>query len=86
MVLHSRLLKLTIKYDSEVSKAEGRIGQTTNMVLGGTITGDSTTEWLGLNEMVMIVIWCTFNMKFLFELHLSFNHNKHECQLGIIVA
>lgn len=39
---------------SEVSKAEGRVGQTTNMVLGGTITGDSTTQWLGLNEMLNI--------------------------------
>ncbi|KVH95678.1 Uncharacterized protein family UPF0250 [Cynara cardunculus var. scolymus] len=48
------LLKLTTKYDSEVSKAEGRVGQTTNMVLGGTITGDSTTQWLGLNEMLNI--------------------------------
>ncbi|KAI3728402.1 hypothetical protein L6452_17037 [Arctium lappa] len=43
-----------LKAISEVSKAEGRVGQTTNMVLGGTITGDSTTEWLGLNEMLNI--------------------------------
>lgn len=38
--------------DSEVSKAEGRIGQTTNVVIGGTVTDDSTNEWLALDQKV----------------------------------
>ncbi|XP_021900646.1 uncharacterized protein LOC110816663 [Carica papaya] len=36
----------------EVSKTEGRIGQTTNVVIGGTVTDDSTTEWLDLDKKV----------------------------------
>ncbi|XP_058194652.1 uncharacterized protein LOC131311288 isoform X2 [Rhododendron vialii] len=35
-----------------VSKAEGRIGQTTNVVIGGTVTDDSTNEWLALDQKV----------------------------------
>lgn len=35
-----------------VSKTEGRVGQTTNMVLGGTVTDDSTDEWLTLDQKV----------------------------------
>lgn len=40
------------EFDSEVSKTEGRVGQTTNMVLGGTVTDDSTDEWLTLDQKV----------------------------------
>ncbi|XP_051116376.1 uncharacterized protein LOC127241394 isoform X2 [Andrographis paniculata] len=35
-----------------VSKTEGRIRQTTNMVIGGTVTDDSTNEWLALDQKV----------------------------------
>ncbi|XP_021855180.1 uncharacterized protein [Spinacia oleracea] len=35
-----------------VSKTEGRVGQTTNVVIGGTIAGDSTDEWLDLDQKV----------------------------------
>ncbi|XP_071706883.1 uncharacterized protein [Rutidosis leptorrhynchoides] len=35
-----------------VSKTEGRVGQTTNMVIGGTVTDDSTDEWLTLDQKV----------------------------------
>ncbi|KAL9225551.1 hypothetical protein vseg_001458 [Gypsophila vaccaria] len=35
-----------------VSKTEGRVGQTTNVVIGGTVTDDSATEWLSLDQKV----------------------------------
>ncbi|KAK7387586.1 hypothetical protein VNO78_28493 [Psophocarpus tetragonolobus] len=41
-----------LKAISEVSKAEGRVGKTTNMVIGGTVTDDSTNEWLTLDQKV----------------------------------
>ncbi|KAE9607974.1 hypothetical protein Lal_00003606 [Lupinus albus] len=41
-----------LKAISEVSKTEGRVGQTTNMIIGGTVTDDSTNEWLALDQKV----------------------------------
>ena len=41
-----------IQFYSEVSRAEGRVGQTTNVVIGGTVTDDSTNEWLALDKKV----------------------------------
>lgn len=41
-----------LKAISEVSKAEGRVGQTTNVVIGGTVADDSTNEWLDLDKKV----------------------------------
>ncbi|CAH9082475.1 unnamed protein product [Cuscuta epithymum] len=41
-----------LKAISEVSKVEGRIGQTTNLVMGGTVHDDSTNEWLVLDKKV----------------------------------
>ncbi|KAK7359374.1 hypothetical protein VNO77_01332 [Canavalia gladiata] len=41
-----------LKAISEVSKAEGRVGQTRNMVIGGTVADDSTDEWLALDQKV----------------------------------
>lgn len=41
-----------LKAISEVSKTEGRVGQTTNVVIGGTVTDDSTNEWLNLDQKV----------------------------------
>lgn len=38
---------------AEVSKTEGRVGQTTNVVIGGTVTDDSTNEWLSLDKKVI---------------------------------
>lgn len=35
-----------------MSKTEGRVGQTTNVVIGGTVTDDSTNEWLALDQKV----------------------------------
>lgn len=37
---------------SEVSKTEGRVGHTTNVVIGGTVTDDATNEWLALDQKV----------------------------------
>ncbi|KAE8687384.1 Oxidoreductase, 2OG-Fe(II) oxygenase family protein [Hibiscus syriacus] len=36
----------------KVSKKEGRVGQTTNVVIGGTVADDSTNEWLALDQKV----------------------------------
>uniref|UniRef100_A0A2N9H7P7 Uncharacterized protein n=1 Tax=Fagus sylvatica TaxID=28930 RepID=A0A2N9H7P7_FAGSY len=41
-----------LKAISELSKTEGRVGQTTNVVIGGTVTDDSTNEWLALDQKV----------------------------------
>ncbi|WCJ38772.1 hypothetical protein M5689_019810 [Euphorbia peplus] len=41
-----------LKAISEVSRTEGRVGQTTNVVIGGTVTDDSTNEWLALDQKV----------------------------------
>ncbi|XP_006837239.2 uncharacterized protein LOC18428178, partial [Amborella trichopoda] len=41
-----------LKAISEVSKSEGRVAQTTNVVIGGTVTGDSKNEWLVLDQQV----------------------------------
>nr|KAJ0187213.1 hypothetical protein LSAT_V11C900495240 [Lactuca sativa] len=38
----------------KLSKAKRRVGETTNMVLGGTITNDSTYDSLSLNKMLNI--------------------------------
>ncbi|KAH7429165.1 hypothetical protein KP509_09G033500 [Ceratopteris richardii] len=37
---------------SEVAKSDGRVAQTTNIVLGGTVSGTSDEEWKILNEKV----------------------------------
>lgn len=37
---------------SEAAKAEGRVAQTTNVVMGGTVSGTSDEEWKALNEKV----------------------------------
>ncbi|KAE8710261.1 Oxidoreductase, 2OG-Fe(II) oxygenase family protein [Hibiscus syriacus] len=41
-----------LKAISEVSKTEGRVGETTNVVIGGTVADDSTNEWLALDQKV----------------------------------
>ncbi|XP_020246877.1 uncharacterized protein LOC109824653 isoform X2 [Asparagus officinalis] len=35
-----------------VSKTEGRVAQTTNVIIGGTVTDDATNEWLELDQKV----------------------------------
>ncbi|KAF3785222.1 hypothetical protein EJ110_NYTH28496 [Nymphaea thermarum] len=41
-----------LKAISEVSKVDGRVAQTTNIVIGGTVTDDATDEWLALDQKV----------------------------------
>ncbi|XP_008805295.1 uncharacterized protein LOC103718319 [Phoenix dactylifera] len=41
-----------LKAISELSKSEGRVAQTTNVVIGGTVTDDTTNEWLVLDQKV----------------------------------
>ncbi|KAG8639986.1 hypothetical protein MANES_13G011701v8 [Manihot esculenta] len=41
-----------LKAISGVSKTEGRVGQTINGIIGGTVTDDSTNEWLALDQKV----------------------------------
>ncbi|KAI3787281.1 hypothetical protein L1987_41640 [Smallanthus sonchifolius] len=43
-----------LKVISEISKAEGRIGRTTTMILGGTIANDSTYDGISLTKMLNI--------------------------------
>ncbi|MCE0482272.1 hypothetical protein HAX54_040893 [Datura stramonium] len=44
--------EVVLKAISEVSKTDGRVGQTTNVVIGGTVHDDSTNEWLALDKKV----------------------------------
>ncbi|XP_073286363.1 uncharacterized protein [Primulina huaijiensis] len=44
--------KAVLKAISEISKTDGRVRQTTNLVIGGTVTDDSTNEWLSLYQKV----------------------------------
>ncbi|XP_028552260.1 uncharacterized protein LOC110099438 isoform X4 [Dendrobium catenatum] len=39
-----------LKVISEVSKSEGRVSQTTNVIIGGTVKDDATNEWLALDQ------------------------------------
>lgn len=41
-----------LKAISEVSKSEGRVAQTTNVIIGGTVKDDATNEWLALDQKV----------------------------------
>ncbi|PKA55533.1 hypothetical protein AXF42_Ash006735 [Apostasia shenzhenica] len=41
-----------LKVISEVSKSEGRVAQTTNVIIGGTVKDDATNEWLALDQKV----------------------------------
>lgn len=36
----------------EVANSKGRVAQTTNVVMGGTVTDDATDEWLVLDKQV----------------------------------
>lgn len=43
-----------LKAISEVSKAEGRVGKTTNIVIGGTLKDDSEREWNAIDQKVNV--------------------------------
>ncbi|KAL8137132.1 hypothetical protein V2J09_003133, partial [Rumex salicifolius] len=50
--LKDELFSIRFASVEKVSKTEGRVGQTTNVVIGGTVTDDSTDEWLTLDQKV----------------------------------
>lgn len=35
-----------------MSKTDGRVGKTTNMIIGGTVADDSAKDWLELDQKV----------------------------------
>jgi len=37
---------------TEIASSTGRVAQTTNVVMGGTVTDDATDEWLVLDKKV----------------------------------
>lgn len=45
---------VVLKAISEVSKSEGRVGKTTNMVIGGTVKKDSESEWNAIDQKVNV--------------------------------
>lgn len=36
----------------EIASSKGRVAQTTNVIMGGTVTNDATDEWLVLDKKV----------------------------------
>ncbi|KAL8140986.1 hypothetical protein V2J09_007007, partial [Rumex salicifolius] len=48
--LKDELFSIRFASVEKVLKTEGRVGQTTNVVIGGTVTDDSTDEWLTLDQ------------------------------------
>ncbi|MCL7043439.1 hypothetical protein MKW94_019652 [Papaver nudicaule] len=53
-----------LKAISEVSRTEGRIGQTTNVVIGGTVTDDSTNGLLWIKRYGICSLLCTIVNKY----------------------
>ncbi|EPS58679.1 hypothetical protein M569_16133, partial [Genlisea aurea] len=49
---HGAPQEAVLKAISELSRTEGRVGQTTNVVIGGTVTDDANDEWLALDQKV----------------------------------
>jgi hypothetical protein len=47
-----------------VSKTQARVGQTTNVVIGGTVVDDSTDEWLALDKKVQLLCLSPFLLPF----------------------
>uniref|UniRef100_M8BS60 Uncharacterized protein n=1 Tax=Aegilops tauschii TaxID=37682 RepID=M8BS60_AEGTA len=54
--LHTRITEINLfpccLLLKEVAKSKGRVALTTNMVIGGTVTDDSSDEWLVLDQKV----------------------------------
>jgi len=50
--------------NAEVSKTQARVGQTTNVVIGGTVADDSTDEWLALDKKVQLLCLSPFLLPF----------------------
>jgi hypothetical protein len=39
---------------TEIASSKGRVAQTTNVIMGGTVTDDATDEWLVLDKKVCL--------------------------------
>lgn len=48
----------------EVANSKGRVAQTTNVVMGGTVTDDATDEWLVLDKQVSYPLYWVFHYYF----------------------
>jgi hypothetical protein len=47
------LLNTTLSFlKTEIASSKERVAQTTNVVMGGTVTDDATDEWLVLDKKV----------------------------------
>jgi len=55
-----------------VSKTDGRVGKTTNMIIGGTVADDSAKDWLELDQKVshsdILFLFGQFLVELLFTL------------------
>lgn len=45
-----------------MSKTDGRVGKTTNVIIGGTVADDSAKDWLELDQKVslsdnLLLVW-----------------------------
>lgn len=48
-----------------MSKTDGRVGKTTNVIIGGTVADDSAKDWLELDQKVFSFREsCTFLVSF----------------------
>ncbi|KAF3487404.1 hypothetical protein F2Q69_00054127 [Brassica cretica] len=41
-----------VDFNPKVSKTDGRVGKTTNVIIGGTVADDSAKDWLELDQKV----------------------------------
>jgi len=51
-VLSFQTLTILSFTKTEIASSTGRVAQTTNVVMGGTVTDDATDEWLVLDKKV----------------------------------
>uniref|UniRef100_J3LD44 Uncharacterized protein n=1 Tax=Oryza brachyantha TaxID=4533 RepID=J3LD44_ORYBR len=50
--IYCRQLRSAVILWGEVASSKGRVAQTTNVIMGGTVTDDATDEWLVLDKQV----------------------------------
>jgi hypothetical protein len=63
-LIYAKLVLIFVSLcDAGISKAEGRIGRTTTMVLGGTVADESPYEGISMNKMVLVLFRLIFSIK-----------------------
>ena len=55
-VLSCQTLTILLFPKTEIASSTGRVAQTTNVVMGGTVTDDATDEWLVLDKKVFSLL------------------------------